>query len=138
MKKRGFGKGLWNGAGGKPDPGETIEHAMIRECQEEIAITPTTYEKVAIHAFEMEDNPHYTSIEAHVYLVTEWQGKPAESEEMAPKWFMQSEIPYDQMWQDDILWLPLILRGKKLETTFVFDTDDKMKKATLTIVDSLG
>lgn len=29
-KKRGFGKGKWNGFGGKVDPGETIEHAAIR------------------------------------------------------------------------------------------------------------
>lgn len=137
MKKRGFGEGLWNGAGGKPDLGETIEQAMIRECQEEISVTPTRYEKVAIHTFEMEDNEHYDTIEAHVYLVTEWTGKPTESEEMAPQWFNKTDIPYDQMWQDDILWLPLVLRGNKLESTFVFDENDQMKKASLTIVDQL-
>lgn len=138
MKKRGFGEGLWNGAGGKPDKGETIEQAMIRECQEEIGITPTQYEKVAIHTFDMDDTqPFYTDIEAHVYLVTEWQGQPTESEEMAPKWFKKTEIPYDDMWQDDVLWLPLVLRGKKLETTFVFDANDNLTKATLTVVDRL-
>ncbi|HET6924778.1 MAG TPA: NUDIX domain-containing protein, partial [Candidatus Saccharimonadales bacterium] len=51
MKKRGFGQGLWNGAGGKVEAGETIEQAMIRECQEEISVTPTTFEKVAVHDF---------------------------------------------------------------------------------------
>lgn len=138
MKKRGFGEGFWNGAGGKPDPGETVEQAMIRECQEEIAITPTEYDKVAIHTFEMDENQKfYTNIEAHVFLVTKWDGGPTESEEMAPKWFKKTEIPYEQMWQDDVLWLPLVLRGKKLETSFVFDEHDNMKKATLTIVDTL-
>jgi len=34
MKKRGFGMGRFNGVGGKIEPGETIEQAMIRECQE--------------------------------------------------------------------------------------------------------
>lgn len=33
-KKRGFAKGTLNGIGGKQDPGETIEQAMIRECYE--------------------------------------------------------------------------------------------------------
>src|SRR6267378_3523397 len=40
MKKRGFGAGLWNGAGGKPEPGETIEETAVRECREEINVTP--------------------------------------------------------------------------------------------------
>ena len=35
-KKRGFAKGTLNGIGGKQDMGETIEQAMVRECQEEI------------------------------------------------------------------------------------------------------
>ena len=30
MKKRGFGKGRWNGVGGKVEVGESIEQAMIR------------------------------------------------------------------------------------------------------------
>jgi 8-oxo-dGTP pyrophosphatase MutT (NUDIX family) len=32
MKKRGFGVGKWNGTGGKLQPGETVEEAMIREA----------------------------------------------------------------------------------------------------------
>ncbi|HET8669978.1 MAG TPA: NUDIX domain-containing protein, partial [Candidatus Saccharimonadales bacterium] len=43
MKKRGFGINKWNGVGGKVDEDETIEQAAIRECQEEITVTPTTY-----------------------------------------------------------------------------------------------
>lgn len=30
MKKRGFGAGLWNGFGGKVQPGESIEEAARR------------------------------------------------------------------------------------------------------------
>jgi len=30
LKKRGFGKGLWNGFGGKVEPGETIVQAAAR------------------------------------------------------------------------------------------------------------
>lgn len=134
MKKRGFGKGLWNGAGGKAEPGETIEQAMIRECQEEIAVTPLAYEKVVIHDFIFADG---SSHEVHTFLIHGWEGEPTETEEMSPKWFKQAEIPYEKMWQDDIIWLPLVLQDKKLTTKFTFDTKDQVKTAALTVVDKL-
>ena len=44
MKKRGFGKGMWNGAGGKPEVGESIEMAARREVEEEfdVHLAPST------------------------------------------------------------------------------------------------
>ncbi len=38
MKKRGFGEGKWNGAGGKVEEGETIVQAASRELREETGI----------------------------------------------------------------------------------------------------
>ena len=38
MKKRGFGEGKWNGAGGKVNAGETVEHAAVRELREEVGV----------------------------------------------------------------------------------------------------
>ena len=38
MKKRGFGKGRWNGFGGKLNDGESIEEATIREVRGETGI----------------------------------------------------------------------------------------------------
>jgi len=38
MKKRGFGKGRWNGFGGKVAEGESIEEGTQREVQEECGI----------------------------------------------------------------------------------------------------
>lgn len=127
MKKRGFGAGKLNGAGGKVEPGETIEQAMVRECQEELTITPTTFHKVAYHDFILgadTDQPWHQW--AHAFIVTEWEGEPAETEEMAPGWVKLSDIPYDQMWDDDIHWLPLVLEGKLLDTTFTFNSDEQM------------
>ena len=112
MKKRGFGQGRWNGCGGKVEPDETIEQAMVREAQEEIGVTPVKYEKVAVHDFVMEDHEGF---ECHAFICTEWESEPFETEEMAPQWFKKSEIPYHQMWQDDIVWLPAVMHGKKLK-----------------------
>ena len=39
---------------------------------------------------------------------------------MKPQWFNHNDIPYDQMWTDDILWYPLLLSGKKFNAFFKF------------------
>jgi len=56
---------------------------------------------------------------------------------MAPRWFKLSDIPYGDMWEDDEMWLPLLLRGKLLRTVFTFDEADQMLDADIRIVQSL-
>ena len=120
-KKRGFGIGKYNGIGGKIENGETIEQAMIRETQEEINVTPMTYEKVGV----MEFDEYYKGIKQnlvfYLYIVYEWKDEPSESDEMIPKWFNIKDIPYDEMFPDDKYWLPLILAGNKIKAYFKFD-----------------
>ena len=126
MKKRGFGSDRYNGIGGKIEPGETIEQALVRECQEEIEVTPTKFHKVAEHDFTQKDGEKPWRMYVHAYICTEWQGEPTETEEMAPEWFDVADIPYDRMWQDDVLWLPMVLEGKNLFCQFTFDEADNM------------
>lgn len=120
MKKRRFGAGKWNGAGGKVEPDETYEQAAVRECQEEIGVTPIALRKVGeLHFFDLPDVEHYT----HVYTTGEWEGEPHESEEMAPRWFAENEIPYDTMWPDDIYWIPMMLAGKLFKGIVTVEDD---------------
>lgn len=134
MKKRGFGAGRWNGVGGKLEPGESIEEATIRECQEEIGVTPKSLTKVAIHDFLFPDGQ--LSMQAHTYICTEWEGDPIETEEMNPAWFAKDNVPYHDMWQDDIYWLPAVLAGHLIKTAFTFDTQDNLTKAVILPVES--
>ena len=136
QKKRGFGEGKWNGVGGKIEPDETIEQALVRECQEEIGVTPTSYYKVAEHDF-MQEEVEPWRMYVHAYICTEWEGEPTESEEMAPLWFKISDIPYADMWSDDEYWLPLVLDGKKLRGTFTFDAQNELLTHEVTEVISL-
>ncbi len=136
MKKRGFGEGRWNGVGGKVEPEETIEQALVRECQEEIGVTPTSYTKIAEHDFVINATTEPWMQIVHAYFCDEWEGEPSESEEMAPQWFNIADVPYDGMWQDDHMWLPLCLKGKKFKTTFRFDENDEIISATLNVVPS--
>ena len=123
MKKRGFGEGKYNGVGGKIEMGETPEEAMIRETQEEILVTPTEYEKVGIVSFHEFYKGKRENVIFHLFLATQWEGQPRESEEMKPQWFSINEIPYDKMFTDDKYWLPYIIEGKKIEAFFDFDED---------------
>ena len=142
LKKRRFGTGRWNGFGGKLLEGETMEQSLVRELDEEVGLVPKDLEKRGIISFEFENDP--VILEVHIYRCTQWDGEPIESEEMTPKWFSIDEIPYDQMWPDDIHWLPLFLEGKKFTGTFLFDKPSdatytsKILKQQLQEVESLN
>lgn len=134
MKKRGFGKGLWNGSGGKVDEREAVEKAAERELFEEIGVRPRALIKVAVLRFFSPSVPEDQdwNQEVHVFFTNEWDGEPAESEEMMLQWFRVDEIPYDQMWPDDLHWLPAVLQGKKVRATFIFGEEDKIDDYRIT------
>ncbi len=124
MKKRGFGAGRWNGFGGKVEPGESIEQGAKREIKEEINIEVKDLTKLGIIEFEFKGNPEI--LQVHIFKSNQFSGKPSESEEMKPQWFQVDEIPFNQMWSDDIYWLPLFLKGKKFKGKFLFDDNDNI------------
>lgn len=120
MKKRRFGAGKWNGVGGKVEAGETYEQAAVRECEEEIDVTPQSLQLVGeLHFFDLPHVEHY----CHIYVTEKWDGEPRESEEMRPQWFKEDDIPYGAMWPDDIFWLPLLLAQKKFRGTVTVEDD---------------
>lgn len=124
MEKRGFGEGKWNGYGGKLAAGETIEAAALREMAEEIGVRAAAQnlEKAATLRFYFKNHQAWNQ-QVHVYIVRQWSGEPAESEEMRPRWFAFEDIPYGEMWVDDKLWLPQVLQGKRVEAEFYFNND---------------
>ena len=122
MKKRGFGVGKWNGVGGKVQGAETIKEAAIREAREEISVElkENDLAGVAIIDFSFENKPEFDQ-QVHVFFTEKWQGEPVESEEMKPEWYSYDELPYKEMWLDDIYWLPQVLAGEKINAKFVFN-----------------
>jgi 8-oxo-dGTP pyrophosphatase MutT (NUDIX family) len=127
MKKRGFGAGNFNGVGGKVEPSETVEQAMLRETREEIGIIPINYWRIGENDFIYDlGNGESKRMYTHIYFCDRWEGEPAESEEMAPQWFSTDTIPFDKMWPDDQYWLPEVLAGNKVLGTFTFDEQNNM------------
>ncbi|MDO8429176.1 MAG: 8-oxo-dGTP diphosphatase [Candidatus Daviesbacteria bacterium] len=136
MKKRGFGVDKWNGVGGKLEPGEGVREAAIREIYEEIGVKVTNknLKRSATIDFRFPDEPDNKNMNVRVcvYTTKKWEGVPHETEEMAPKTFLFGEIPYDNMWEDDRYWLPLVLQGKKVYAVFNFSRDNNTSKEKLT------
>lgn len=138
MKKRGFGEGKWNGVGGKIEAGESLEDALVRECVEEIGVTPTNWSPVGQLDFVQDaetDDPWHMFV--YAYMADAWEGEPSESEEMMPKWFHIEDIPYQDMWGDDEFWLPYVLDGNKVVGEFTFDIDDKLQTHDVRVVEEL-
>jgi ADP-ribose pyrophosphatase YjhB (NUDIX family) len=127
MKKRGFGKGKWNGFGGKPEAGESVEDAAIRETKEESQVLSLNLKQVGVIDFIFHGKAVTSwSERVTIFITDQWKGEPGETEEMKPAWFRFSEIPYEAMWEDDKHWLPLILKGEKVSGVFNFDENSKL------------
>ncbi|HEX8309769.1 MAG TPA: 8-oxo-dGTP diphosphatase [Chthoniobacteraceae bacterium] len=124
-KKRGLGAGKINGPGGKIDPGETALESAIRETQEEIGVTPTGVEKRGELRFQFADG---YSLHCTVFTATGYTGEIIETAEAIPFWVSTDEIPYDEMWEDDRHWLPLMLEGKSFSGSFTFDGETMLTK----------
>ncbi len=119
-KKRGLGAGKINGPGGKLDPGETPRECAVREVEEELKITPADLHERGELRFQFADG---YSIHVHVYVAHNYSGLPQETDEAVPLWFPVDEIPYDEMWEDDRLWLPQVLNRQSVTGKFIFEGD---------------
>jgi 8-oxo-dGTP diphosphatase len=98
--------GLWEFPGGKIEPGETPEHALIRELQEELGIdtwesclAPLTF---ASHSYE---NFHLLM---PLFACRKWKGIPVSKEGQALKWVKSQDLRSYPMPQADIPLVPIL------------------------------
>ena len=84
-KARGL---LWEFVGGKVEPGETKEQALIRECREELAIT------LSVGEVFMDVIHEYTDLTVHLTLFNAIiaDGEPQKLEHNDIQWITPSEI----------------------------------------------
>ena len=63
------------------------------------------------------------AIHVHVYRASDFEGTPSETPEAIPVWVDEDKVPYDEMWEDDRIWLPLLIAGTHFDARFIFDGD---------------
>lgn len=117
-KKRGLGAGKINGPGGRIDPGESPLDGARREVEEELCITPTGLSLAGENRFLFVDG---YGIHVFVFTATGFTGEPQETDEAIPLWTPTDAIPWDEMWEDDPLWLPHTFAGRRFSARFLFD-----------------
>ena len=85
-KARGL---LWEFVGGKVEPGETREQALIRECREELAVT------VSVNDIFMDVVHEYPDLLVHLTLFNAViaEGSPQKIEHNDIRWITVDEIP---------------------------------------------
>ena len=119
-----FGGEKWNGVGGKMKMNETPEECARREVFEETALSVVDLKSHGILNFYFGDRSRLDWV-VHVFSTKVFEGEPKASGEGDLQWFAFEDIPYDEMWQDDKHWLPLLLEDKNFRGNFYFDEEGR-------------
>ncbi len=98
--------GLWEFPGGKVEAGETPEHALIRELQEELGVdtwasclSPLTF---ASHSY---DDFHLLM---PLFICRKWEGIPAPKEGQSLKWVRPKDMRDYPMPAADVPLIPIL------------------------------
>ena len=115
-----FGEGKWNAPGGKIKLGEDPVECAIREVFEETGLRINDVKKHGVidYYFGTKSEPTWT---VHIFSTNSFQGELKPSDEGILKWVNLNELPYEEMWEDDRHWVPLLLEDKKFKAEFYFD-----------------
>ncbi len=132
-KKYGEAKGKLNGFGGKIEKSDrSVIDAIEREFKEETRITLK--------------NPHLTAIirikkpkliaKIFVYKCLDWEGVAQESDEMTVKWYPIMDLPFEAMWENDKIWLPLVLNYTGISITLLHNQNTMLPRRITIVFDS--
>jgi len=127
-KHRGLGEGKLNGPGGRIEAGEAPLEAALREVDEELCIQAIAPRQVGELRFQFLSG---YSLRVFVFRAERFLGEPRSTEEATPIWAPLDRIPFDEMWQDDRHWLPLLIAETPFEGRFVFEDEEMVEGETV-------
>lgn len=126
----GLGEQLIAGIGGKLEKNETDEEALRREFIEEINVKILSSKNMGKVAYLFPHKPKWNQI-VSVFLIDKWQSEPKETDDIQPLWFKKAELPNNRMWPDNLYTIPLILSGKRIHGTFLYNEEGSIDEYEL-------
>jgi len=119
-----FGGGKWNGLGGKIEASESPEQACIREVYEESGLHVSNLKYHGAVKFWF-GNTNELTFPTFVYVFSSksFEGQLKESPEGILCWIDFDKIPFEEMWEDDRYWLPMLMEGKNFSGEFYFNQE---------------
>ncbi|MCP2030956.1 8-oxo-dGTP diphosphatase [Okibacterium sp. HSC-33S16] len=127
-KKKGLGLGKLVGPGGKLEPGESPQQAVVREVLEESGLRVRKSDLILLGRirYEFPQRKAWSQV-SWVFATRAWEGSIIESDELLLEWVPVAGIPFAEMWDDAKFWLPNVLKdvgtGPLIERRFVFGPD---------------
>jgi len=100
-------------------PGEPPEKGAAREMFEETGLRVSSLRFQGILNFYLGDSKELDQT-VFLFLCKKFMDKIRQSAEGELSWFPIGALPYEEMWQDDHVWLPLLLDGKSFVGDFYF------------------
>jgi len=117
-KLRGHGAGKINAPGGMVEVGETVRRCALREIEEEVGVATPDAEPVVELLFQNTDG---SRLHGFAFRATAHRGVLRQTAEADPFWCPVERIPYDEMWDDDRIWLPYLLADEPVTGAFLID-----------------
>lgn len=134
MRKDGR-KGRYNGIDAVVQDGESIEEAAMRSGATSVGVEVNSVVKHGEVTFLFPHDPSSDQV-VHIFTTEDFQGEPSSSVTMDPSWLSATYMPYSEMWQDAIFWLPHVLEGKNIRARFVLDQHDAITEQEMSFVEN--
>ncbi len=122
-KKRGLGAGKITAPGGRQEAGETLVDCARRELFEEVGLRAVDVPSpLGLLRFQFTNG---YKLQVHLFRSLACSGHAHETEEAVPHWYPLDALPLEEMWEDDVLWLPQVLAGQAMHGDFLYE-DERM------------
>ena len=118
-KENDIHAGKYNGLGGKFEPGETPEACARREILEESGLIAEELDLRGFITF-----PNFARGEdwyVFVFMINRFSGELIDSPEGTLEWVEMSDIPKQNFWEGDYIFLPWLFRPERFSACFDYE-----------------